>query len=215
MRRAIDEYVLFVREFPRSFRTTGAVLPSGRALCRALVRFVRAQQGPKRILEVGPGTGAVTRYLVQAMQPADQLVLVEINERFVEHLRKRFAGDPAFHKVAGRAQIMHCGVADLPVDDPYDVIVSALPLNNFSVPEVEEILTSLFRLLRRGGTLSFFEYIAVRQARWLVSNRRERARLRGIGRSLDRLLAAREVQREWIWFNIPPAWVHHCRPLTP
>jgi phospholipid N-methyltransferase len=208
----LSEYRLFVSEFFRSFQTTGAILPSGRALCRALVRTVREQPGPKRILEVGPGTGAVTGYLIDAMHPADRLVLVEINERFVAHLRDRFASDPRFRQVAERTEIFHRAVAQLPADDRYDVIVSALPLNNFSLSEVQFLLGTMLRLLHTGGTLSFFEYIAIRRARWLISRGGERSRLRGIGRVLDELLAKHEVRRDRIWCNIPPAWVHHLRP---
>jgi phospholipid N-methyltransferase len=207
----LSEHRLFLSEFVRSFRTTGAILPSGGALCRALVGAVREQPGPKRILEVGPGTGAVTRYLIEAMHPADRLVLVEINERFVAHLRDRFVRDPRFRQAAERTEIVHRAVADLPSDDRYDVIVSALPLNNFSCSDVESLLTTMLGLLGNGGTLSFFEYIAVRKARWLISRGSDRARLRGIGRILGDVLAEHEVRRERIWRNVPPAWVHHLR----
>ena len=60
-----------------------------------------------------------------------------------------------------------------------------------------------------GGTLSFFEYIAVRPARAMVSGAGERARLRGVGAALHRLLSKGEIRRDWVWPNVPPAWVHH------
>ena len=53
----------------------------------------------------------------------------------------------------------------------YDVIVSGLPLNNFSPADVERILAVLCGRLAPRGTLSFFEYIAMRPARALVSGR--------------------------------------------
>jgi hypothetical protein len=59
--------------------------------------------------------------------------------------------------------------------------------------------------------LSFFEYIAIRPARALVSGPADRARMRGIGQALDRLLIPHEIRRDWIWPNVPPAWVHHVR----
>ena len=91
MRRRLSEYRLFFREFRTNYHTTGAILPSGRSLARALARFVAEQPaGPRRILEVGPGTGAVTSRIVAALGPEDQLDLVELNDRFVERLRDRF-----------------------------------------------------------------------------------------------------------------------------
>ena len=86
-----------------------------------------------------------------------------------------------------------------------------LPLNNFAVDDVRRILAVMTGLLEPGGTLSFFEYIALRRAKQLLSRAPERARLRGIGQVLAELLAAGEIRRDGIWLNVPPAWVHHLR----
>ena len=210
MRKRLSDYRLFLREFIQSFHTTGAILPSGRKLASALVRYVNNPDRPRRILEVGPGTGAVTRRLVAAMGPDDCLDLVELNEHFVNRLKEQFASDPAFLAVAGRTNIFHCSVEDLPQDQKYDLVISGLPLNNFSAELVERILKILVGVLKPGGTLSFFEYIAVRSARSLISAGKERTRLRGISRALGELFK-NEIRRDWVWPNVPPAWVHHVR----
>ncbi|MCE5266825.1 MAG: methyltransferase domain-containing protein [Planctomycetaceae bacterium] len=212
MNRFLSENVLFFREYVRHFRTTGAVLPSGRRLGVALTRFLREKPvGPRKILEVGPGTGAVTRHIVRGMAPGDHLDLVELNDTFVAQLERRFQADAEFRAVAERAQVRHCPVESLPGEDRYDVIVSGLPLNNFSVAEVEHLLSVLCGRLAPKGTLSFFEYIAIRSARALVSGASERARLRGIGRAMDSLLDKHQIHRDAVWLNVPPAWVHHVQ----
>jgi phosphatidylethanolamine/phosphatidyl-N-methylethanolamine N-methyltransferase len=66
-------------------------------------------------------------------------------------------------------------------------------------------------LLAPGGTLSFFEYIAVRGARALVSGPAERTRLRGIAQAMNGVLDDHELCRQAVWLNVPPAWVHHVR----
>ena len=187
-------------------------MPSGRALSRALAHYVREGElgiGPRRILEVGPGTGAVTRYIVAAMRPDDRLALVEHNGEFVARIRERFDTESEFRAVADRVTIHHAGVEDLAEDEPYDVIVSGLPLNNFSVEFVRDVLAKFERLLAPGGTLSFFEYIAIRRAKALVSGTAQRARLRSIAAALDGLLAEREIRRDHVLMNVPPAYVHH------
>jgi phospholipid N-methyltransferase len=140
---------------------------------------------------------------------------VELNETFVQQLKHRFEHEPAFQAVADRARVLHCPVEELPHDKKYNVIVSGLPLNNFSAAIVEQILGGLFGLLAPGGTLSFFEYIAVRRARALVSGRSERARLRGVAGAMRAVLDPHEIRREAVWLNIPPAWVHHVRRELP
>ncbi len=211
MARPTIDHQLFFREFLRNFHTTGAVLPSGRWLARALTRYVEGGGPARRILEVGPGTGAVTRRMIAAMGPSDTADLVELNERFVAHLRACVESAPEFQPCAGRIRVLHCAAEELAADEPYDLIISGLPLNNFSPPEVERILRSLVKLLKPDGTLSFFQYIGIRRARGLVSGRAERERLRGIGLVMDAVLRGNEIRRDWIWPNIPPAWVHHVR----
>jgi phosphatidylethanolamine/phosphatidyl-N-methylethanolamine N-methyltransferase len=212
VRRRLSQYGLFFREFLTNYRTTGAILPSGRPLGAALARFVGdGRARARRILEVGPGTGSVTRRIVEAMGPDDRLDLVELNETFVQCLRHRLQSDEAFRPLAGRTRLLHCPVEQLPRQRAYDLIISGLPLNNFSVSEVRGILGAFSGLLKPGGTLSFFEYMAIRRLRALLSGRAERSRLRGIGQALGTLLREHEIRRDWIWPNVPPAWVHHVR----
>jgi phosphatidylethanolamine/phosphatidyl-N-methylethanolamine N-methyltransferase len=211
------DYRLFWREFRRTFQTTGAVLPSGPALARALARHVRqpAEETPgRRILEVGPGTGSVTARILRAMRAGDRLTMVERNAEFVARLRERFASQSGLTSETngdGRIKLVHAGVEELPEDAPYDLIISGLPLNNFSIALVEQLLQKMARLLAPGGRLSFFEYIAIRRLKSLVSSRAERERLRGIGAAMDRLFESGKIEHDRVLTNIPPAWVHHVR----
>jgi phosphatidylethanolamine/phosphatidyl-N-methylethanolamine N-methyltransferase len=215
MSQRLADYRVFWREFRRSFQSTGAVSPSGHALAAALSRHVREDTGSRekgrRILEVGPGTGAVTRHILTALRPEDRLDLVELNSEFVACMRERIASDTEYQPAAGRITLHHASVEELSEAEPYDLIVSGLPLNNFSVDLVTQILAKLQRLLAPGGTLSFFEYVAVRQAKAALSRRVERERLRGIGELLDGVLSAHETDRNLVLANVPPAWVHHVR----
>src|SRR5258705_6009813 len=142
MRQRLADYRVFWRQFRQAYNSTGAVLPSGRGLAFALSRFVRddgkdsiaKQNGAakgRRILEVGPGTGAVTVQIIADMRPNDRLVLVERNEQFVAHLRDRLREIPTDQPSRDRISLVHAALEDLPDDEPFDVIVSGLPLNNF------------------------------------------------------------------------------------
>jgi phospholipid N-methyltransferase len=211
MKRTLDEYRLFLQEFRQTFRTTGAILPSGRSLAKALARNVGKGDVPLRILEVGPGTGAVTAQIVKRMKPGDRLELVELNDRFVDRLHERFSEEPDFHRVEGQTQIHHAPLQEVNCEQPFDVVISGLPLNNFAVHEVEGLLKSLVGSVRTGGTLSFFEYVAVRYAKAAISKADDRVRLRGISKALNALFAEYPTERQWVWPNVPPAWVHHVR----
>jgi phosphatidylethanolamine/phosphatidyl-N-methylethanolamine N-methyltransferase len=204
-----DECGNFLRETRRHFRSTGAVLPSSRFLARALVSELRKPRGPVRILEVGPGTGSVTAEIVRYMLPWDRLDAVEISMHFIHVLQRRL--DIEWRARRDRIELIHSPVEELPGEGVYDFIISGLPFNNFPVSLVREIFRAYTRLLKPGGTLSYFEYVFAREVQHAFVSRRERRRLYRIGRFVDGYVNAYQVRRQRILMNVPPAIVRHLR----
>ena len=211
MKHKLSQYQTFFREFRRSFETTGAVAPSGRSLARAVCRPISEPRQPARILEVGPGTGAVTQEIVRHIGPDDHFDLIELNERFVETLQYRFQHEAAFRRVANRTTILHKAVQDVHPEQPYDYIICGVPFNNFSTGLVREIMRHLTKLLRPGGTMSFFEYLWIRRIKVLLAAKEERRRLSSVGRVLGHYLQRYEYACDTAWVNFPPALAHHLR----
>src|SRR5258708_27678080 len=211
MKQFLGEHVEFFRQYRRRFQTTGAVAPSSRFLARALARPFEQHPGKARVLEVGPGTGAVTRRLVKLINPDDRFDLVELNETFVGVLRRRFADDPEFRRVADRTAVHQCAIEDFQYDAPYDYIVCGLPFNNFPPDLVRRIFGVFFELLAPGGVLSYFEYMYMRPLRKAVSNRAGRERLGELETVLQEYLGKHRFRRDWVFVNVPPAWVQHLR----
>ena len=211
MKQLLSENLEFLRQFRRRFHTTGAVLPSSRFLAHALTRPLVALKGPKRVLEVGPGTGAVTRSIVTRIGEQDWFDLVEINDRFAELLRQRFMSDPRFRTAAASSVVHCCALQEFRTDAQYDAIVSGLPFNNFKVELVAELLSTCFQLLAPGGTLSFFEYMYVRPIKQRLAHGAERARLLEIEKLLQTQFAQYRFRQDWVFVNVPPAWVQHLR----
>lgn len=207
--RFLDEWGNFLRETRRQFRSTGAVLPSSRFLARALVSELRKPRGPARILEVGPGTGSVTDEIIQYMLPWDRLDAVEINAHFVHVLQHRL--DTEWRARRDQVHLIHAPVEEVPGEGVYDYIVSGLPFNNFPVSLVRAIFQAYSRLLKPGGTLSYFEYTFVRELKHAFVDPRERRRLYRVGRVVRRYIDAYQVRRERIFINVPPAIVRHLR----
>ena len=201
----------FIRQCRRHFRSTGAVLPSTRYLARALVSELRKPREPGRILEVGPGTGSVTREILRTLLPEDRLDLVEINGQFVDLLRRRFQKEFDFRFYRNQVEIIHKAVEDLPGENLYDFIVSGLPLNNFPVSQVRTIFRGYDRLLKPGGVLTYYEYVLIRQLKTPFVNRREQRRLLCVGRVVRRFIREFQIRSQRIFINVPPATVRHLR----
>jgi phospholipid N-methyltransferase len=207
----LSDYQTFLTQFLRNYNTTGSVIPSGRALGSALCRYVGQGSGPQKILEAGPGTGAVTGCIIDRLRHDDQLWMVELNPTFAAHLRTAFKEKPAYRDAASRCHLIEGSVQQLGHEGEFDLVISGLPLNNFSSDDVQTILQAYAKLLKPGGVLSFFQYILIRPAKMFVSTGPERDRLKGVGEAIEGMLGEREFAREWVWVNVPPAWVHHIR----
>ncbi|MCA9055180.1 MAG: methyltransferase domain-containing protein [Planctomycetaceae bacterium] len=211
MKQALRENWEFLKQFRERFHTTGAVLPSSRFLARAMTQSLRDRGSPKRVLEVGPGTGAVTREIVQHINSADRFDLVEINARFADLLRHRFDNDPRYQPVAAQSAIHVCPLQEFQSDAPYDAIISGLPFNNFSSRLVGELVDACFGLLAPGGTFSFFEYMYIRPLKRTVLRGPERQRLSEIEELLQGRFREHRIHRNWVFVNVPPAWVQHLQ----
>jgi phospholipid N-methyltransferase len=210
----LTDYQTFLTQFLRNHETTGSLIPSGRALGNALCRHVGQGDTPQKILEAGPGTGAVTGCIIERLRHTDQLWMVELNPTFAAHLRNAFKEKPSFRNAAARCHLVEGSLQELgPLAeaDKFDLVISGLPLNNFSSENVRAILQAYSKLLKPGGVLSFFQYILLRPAKMFVSAGQERERLKGVGAAIEGMLGEREFAREWVWPNVPPAWVHHAR----
>ena len=102
-------------------------------------------------------------------------------------------------------------VQEFQTDEPYDFVISGLPLNNFPTDLVEEIFQAYFRILKPGGVLSYFEYQFVRSIRTRVGKQEERTRLAAIDATMKSYTDRLRFRRDWIFVNLPPAWVQHLR----
>ncbi len=207
---------LFCKEFVRSFKTTGAVLPSGKALARALVDPLLEIPRPRTILEAGPGTGAVTDYLLKHLKEGDQLILCEINPEFADYLGKRLTEDPEWQLHQSQIKLIREDVRRLLEPKQYDFILSGLPLNNFTPGLVEEILNGFLTALTSRGVHTFFEYILFRELRMKVGSLKERARMSGIHQVVRDVINHTKWRRSAILLNVPPAWAYAVRkPADP
>ncbi len=97
---------LFLRQFVKSPRTVGAVIPSSPALARAMLAPIDFA-AVRTIVEFGPGTGALTREIAARLPPQCRYLGIELNPRFVHSLAAAFPRlDFAHGSAADLAQIL-------------------------------------------------------------------------------------------------------------
>jgi phosphatidylethanolamine/phosphatidyl-N-methylethanolamine N-methyltransferase len=82
---------LFFKRWLANPLQMGSIVPSSRALCERIARAVR-RAPDEYVLELGAGTGVVSRALIEHGVPADKLVVVEIVPEMASHLRSALPG---------------------------------------------------------------------------------------------------------------------------
>jgi phospholipid N-methyltransferase len=129
----------------------GAVAPSSPALAAAMTAEIAPESAP--VIELGPGSGAVTRALLHRGIPQHRLALIEQSPRFASALEERFP----------HARVLCVDAAILASIDVFDgeragAVVSGLPLLLMSPKKVGAILANAFWRLRPGGAFYQFTY---------------------------------------------------------
>lgn len=187
------------------------MIPSSRFLASAITGPLSRREGPKRVLEVGPGTGAFTQQIVKLLRPGDHFDVVEINPTFAEVIRTQFETNPAYQPAAAFSTVHEVPLQEFEFEQPYDIIISGLPTTNFDVPLVSEIFARFFELLGEGGELSYFEYMYLRDLRKFVDKKANRIRFREMDKVIAPYHDQYRTRRSWVFLNFPSAWVHHLR----
>jgi phosphatidylethanolamine/phosphatidyl-N-methylethanolamine N-methyltransferase len=182
----LDDEVRFLRSWIEKPLHMGAVMPSGRVLARTMAQYVDAHaSGP--VVELGPGTGAITSALVEHGVEQSRLVLVEYNPGFCALLRDRY---PQATVVQGDAYVLRDSLSKV-LKAPAAAVVSGLPLVTKPMLTRLKLIRDAFSALTPGAPFVQFTYSVTPP----------------IPKSLP---GVSTEASERIWMNLPPArvWVY-------
>ena len=189
----------FLAALLRNPKQMGAILPSSDQLANAMASQVLSSE-EETVLELGPGTGVVTKALLSNNIKMKQLLLVEKDPDLAEHLMQKFASShAATHVISGDAaylkKLVHLqGVKEV------GTVVSSLPLMSLNSFTRIRIINQIFSILKPNGKLVQFTY----------------ATGNPIPKALTERLSLEGVKIKRIYGNIPPAsvWVYTQRPVV-
>ena len=175
----------------------GAICPSSPALGRTMVSDVGLETA-QCVVELGPGTGAITREILAAIAPYPEkrFLAVELDETLCHDLRRNF---PMLELVNDSASNLPEILRSLDLQTA-DLVLSGLPWSIFPEPLQREILDAIWQSLAPGGYFATFSYV---QGGWLPAGRRFRNLLRERFGNVE--------LSPIVWRNFPPAYAYRCR----
>ncbi|MEV1291723.1 methyltransferase domain-containing protein [Pseudonocardia sp. NPDC049635] len=185
----------FLGAWVRNPVRVGAVWPSSRRLSEKLARIAPGHGTPV-VVELGPGTGAVTGEVARRLSPHGRHLAVELDPGMADYLQRRH---PGVEVINGDARKLGTLLAERGIER-VDAVVSGLPWSLFDQAAQEEILGQVVDVVGETGAFATFAYSHTLPMR---SARRFRTTLRD---TFDEVATTRTV-----WRNLPPAFCYLCR----
>ncbi|MDA7430128.1 methyltransferase domain-containing protein [Primorskyibacter aestuariivivens] len=183
----MSDLPFFLGRLVRRPHEVAAVAPSSQALARAMAMEVPDDAIPGPVVELGPGTGRITRALLERGVAPPDLHCFEMSADFADHIRHNFDGVNVHHAPA--QSLGQSGLRDV------GAVISGLPLLSIPNPVVEDILNASFSVLRPGGVFVQFTYGPTPP---VPEELREKLRLS-------------HIRGRRIWNNLPPARIYTFR----
>ena len=191
---------LFFSEAMRSLGPTASMFPSSRYLANALTRPIDFRRA-RTVVELGPGTGAVTNEILKRLRPDAKLFAIDINPIFIDHLNVA-CNDPRLIPLHGSAADLLSLIAPH-ADGPVDAVVSSLGLTGMEHRARMFIMRQIGACLAPHGTMTQYQYAGHFEIAKLKLGGFNEARF------LRRFFGEVSVGR--VILNLPPALVFTCR----
>ena len=148
-----DEEIRFFKGWIDGPKAVGAILPTSSVTARRMASVIDTGSGLP-VLELGPGTGVITKAILkQGVKPAD-LYSIEYSQDFVDHLNTIF---PEVNIIQGDAFDLDSALGEKK-DQKFDCIISAVPMLNFPMDRRIQLVESLLSRIPRGRPLMQITY---------------------------------------------------------
>jgi phosphatidylethanolamine/phosphatidyl-N-methylethanolamine N-methyltransferase len=149
----VKETELFFRQWLRSPKSMGSIIPSSRALARAVAGQVVWRPG-QVVVELGAGTGAISQALIASGLPPEAMMMIELDRSLFEYLRERF---PEVRVVNGDATrlvdiLRQQGIGEV------GTVISGLPMVNMPLAFQRAIVEQGLAAVAPGGCMLQYSY---------------------------------------------------------
>jgi len=170
----------WLKKLAKNPAVIGSVAPSGPSLARLMAQDIRPGM---KVLELGPGNGAITEHILKKLKDPARLSLVEYDRDMADMCRDKFPGTTVYQDDAEKLLSQDSAY--------YDAIVSGIPFAAMDKAKRQRVFNHVRDRLNNGGTFIMFQYSLT---------------------TLGELKTIfRKVKIGFTPLNIPPAFVFFCK----
>jgi phospholipid N-methyltransferase len=180
----------FFKEAIKDLKSSGTVTPSSRFLAARMLKGIDFSQADV-LVELGPGNGAITEFILKKIAPTATLICFEINDNFYSQLAA--VNNPQLIVVRASAEKMKEELQQLGFSKTSHII-SSLPLTNIPDEISDTILKVSFETLELEGTFIQYQYS-------LTYFKKLKA------------VFKQAISLEFEPLNFPPAFVYCCKKV--
>lgn len=151
--KKFDDEIRFFRGMMQGPKTVGAIAPTSSITARRMASVANPHSGLP-VLELGPGTGVITKAILERGVKPKDLVSIEYSEDFYEHLVQAF---PGVNFIRGDAFDLKKTLGER-ADQKFDCVISAVPLLNFPMTDRIALLETLLDHIPPGRPVMQISY---------------------------------------------------------
>ena len=146
--------IQFIKESLKNLKEVGTVFPSSKFVVEKMVAPINFKK-KLTILELGSGSGVITKELLEKMSCDSQLICFETNKKFYQELKK--INDKKMILINESAEKMKSYLDEFEIEK-IDYIVSSVPLVSLPKETTNKILSVTVEILGKSGKLIQLQY---------------------------------------------------------
>ncbi len=186
----MTDTIKFFKEAVKTLKTSGTVMPSSSFLAKKMLQNIHFASADI-IVELGPGNGAITKFILRKLHLTATLICFEINDNFYKTLIKIEHSQLIVIKASAEnlnEELRKIGVSEV------NYIISSLPLTIIPEKITDVILTQSYQLLKTNGTFTQYQYS--------LSNLKKL-----------KLFFRDSISLKFELLNFPPAFIYLCKKV--
>ncbi len=186
---SLKSYIEFIGGVCRNPKQFSTLAPTGRYLSTKLLRHSNINHS-KNILELGCGSGAITKEIVTTMPTGSHYWGIEFDTKLTAFLQKKY---PQHHFKSGSA----ANITKLFPQTKFDTIISSLPWTMFDHKTKKKVLHEINSSLNKEGHFLLF-----------ITKHVDKTQSANELKDLIKALNLKLQKVESIWLNLPPANIY-------